>query len=82
MADYKMTEIQLREGYERAIENVENLLYSANVLLKSERSLQYALGLYMYAIEEYGKAEILRTYILKNKSRYSIPEWIFGKEQK
>ena len=74
-----MTEIQLREGYERAIENVENLLYSANVLLKSERSLQYALGLYMYAIEEYGKAEILRTYILKNKSRYSIPEWIFGK---
>ena len=56
-----MTEIQLREGYERAIENVENLLYSANVLLKSERSLQYALGLYMYAIEEYGKAEILRT---------------------
>ena len=27
MADYNMTEIQLREGYERAIENVENLLY-------------------------------------------------------
>jgi hypothetical protein len=50
-ADYNMTETQLREGYERAIENVENLLYSANVLLKSERSLQYALGLYMYAIE-------------------------------
>jgi hypothetical protein len=35
--------------------------------------------LYLYAIEEYGKAEILREYLQDNKSKYSIPEWIFGK---
>jgi AbiV family abortive infection protein len=79
MADYDLTAEQLRNGYERCIENVENLLHSAKLLLTTEKSLQYALGLYMYAIEEYGKAEFLRTYILENKSRYSIPEWIFGK---
>jgi hypothetical protein len=33
----------------------------------------------MYAIEEYGKAEILRNYMLENKSKYSIPGGIFGK---
>jgi AbiV family abortive infection protein len=79
MVDYDLTETQLREGYRRCIENVQNLLDSAKLLLKSECSQQFALGLYMHAIEEYGKAEILRTYILENKSRYSIPEWIFGK---
>jgi AbiV family abortive infection protein len=79
VADYELTEAQLREGYERCIENVQNLLDSVKLLLEGEDSHQYALGLYMYAIEEYGKAEILRDYIMKNKSKYSVPEWIFGR---
>ena len=77
--EIKLTEAQLREGYKRCIEHVQNLLDSAKLLLEYEDSRQYALGLYMYAIEEYGKAEILKSYFTENKSEYLIPEWIFGR---
>jgi AbiV family abortive infection protein len=79
MADYDLTQQQLEEGHKKCLENVHKLLDSANLLLENETSYQYALGLYMYAIEEYGKAEILRDCLLENKSNYIIPEWIFGK---
>jgi hypothetical protein len=79
MVDHDLTHAQLMDGYDACIKNVQNLLYSAKLLLEHENSLQYALGLYLYAIEEYGKAEILREYLQDNKSKYSIPEWIFGK---
>jgi hypothetical protein len=79
MVDYDLTQLQLREGYEKCLENVQNLLDSAILLLKNDDSQQFALGLYMYAIEEYGKAEIFREYLLENKSNYLIPEWIFGR---
>jgi AbiV family abortive infection protein len=79
MVDYDLTQQQLREGYEKCLGNVKNLLDSAILLLKNHDSQQFALGLYMYAIEEYGKAEIFRDYLLENKSSYLIPEWIFGR---
>jgi AbiV family abortive infection protein len=78
MVSYDLTEAQLRDGYDACIKNAQNLLFSAKLLLTSENSLQYALGLYMYAIEEYGKAEILKEYMQENKNQYSIPGWIFG----
>lgn len=76
---YNFTEEELKEGYKRCIENVQNLLDSAKLLLSNENSHQYALGLYMYAIEEYGKAQILMGYV--NSTKYSIPGWIFGKDR-
>jgi hypothetical protein len=36
------------------------------------------LGLYVYAIEEYGKAILLKSYLTGNKDKYQIPGWIFG----
>jgi AbiV family abortive infection protein len=68
MVDYDLTQLQLREGYEKCLENVQNLLDSAILLLKNDDSQQFALGLYMYAIEEYGKAEIFREYLLEIKA--------------
>ncbi|HXX96090.1 MAG TPA: hypothetical protein VEL11_03105 [Candidatus Bathyarchaeia archaeon] len=50
---------------------------TARTLLENESSHQYALGLYMDAIEEYGKAEILRDYV--EKSTHPVPDWVFGK---
>jgi AbiV family abortive infection protein len=79
MADYDLTRPQLKRGYEICINNVQNLLDSAILLLGKENSHQYALGLYMYAIEEYGKAELLRDLLVQNKRKYSIPDWIFGR---
>jgi HEPN superfamily AbiV-like protein len=78
LVNYNLTEAQLKEGCKKCIENVQNLLDSAQLLLNNENNHQYALGLYMYAIEEYGKAEKLRAYLIGNKITYSIPGWIFG----
>jgi len=71
-----LTEAQLKEGCKKCIENVQNLLDSAKLLLNNENSHQYALGLYVYAFEEFGKAEILKDHRTKNE--YSLPAWIFG----
>lgn len=77
MEIYNLTEAQLKEGCKKCIENVQNLLDSAKLLLNNENSHQYALGLYVYAFEEFGKAEILKDHRIKNE--YSFPSWIFGK---
>lgn len=57
---YDFNEDQLREGSKRCIDNVKGLLHSASLLLESNDSQQYSLGLYIYAIEEYGKAILLK----------------------
>ena len=46
-------------------------------MLDEEKTRPYAVGLYMYAIEEYGKSEILKKHL--NVEDYSIPQWTFGK---
>jgi hypothetical protein len=73
------TEAELREGCKRCIDNVKGLLDSALLLLNHKNSQQYGLGLYMYAVEEFGKAILLRRYVTGNKSKYQLPLWIFGK---
>ena len=62
MADYLLSQQQMKERH-KCLENVQKLLDSANLLLETETSQQFALGLYMYAIEGYEKAEILRDCI-------------------
>jgi hypothetical protein len=71
-------EAELREGCKRSVENVKGLLNSASLLVKNRDSQQYALGLYVYAVEEYGKAILLRRYITGNKDKYQIPGWVLG----
>ena len=70
---YDFTDAQLIEGCRRCIDNVKGLLYSVSLLLGNQDSQQYALGLYVYAIEEYGKAILLKSYITGNKDNYQIP---------
>lgn len=74
---YTFTEEQLRDGCRRCIDNVKGLLKSASILLGHEDSQQYALGLYMYAVEEFGKAILLKKEIVGKKSTYKIPNLIF-----
>jgi hypothetical protein len=73
------TEAELRDGCRKCIDNVKGLLHIASLLLDNTNSHQYALGLYVYAIEEYGKAILLKSYITGNKDKYRIPSWTFGK---
>jgi hypothetical protein len=77
--DYDFDEVELREGCSRCIDNVKGLLNSSSLLLDNRDSLQYALGLYMYAVEEFGKALLLRIYITGKKKKYQIPGLILGK---
>src|SRR5215467_5548034 len=75
---YAFTGDELRDGCRRSVENVKGLLNSASLLVKNRDSQQYALGLYVYAVEEFGKAILLREYFTGNEERYQIPGWIFG----
>ena len=70
---YDFTEAQLIKGCRRCIDNVKGLLYSASLLLGNQNSQQYALGLYVYAIEEYGKAILLKSYIAGKRINIKSP---------
>jgi hypothetical protein len=76
----KITKSQLEAVCQQSIKNVQGLLKSVNQLLTKKITRIYALGLYMYAVEEYGKACLLKEYLEKEKeaNSYSIPDWIFG----
>ncbi|HJR84091.1 MAG TPA: AbiV family abortive infection protein [Nitrososphaeraceae archaeon] len=77
---HPFSEGELREGYNKCIENVMGLLASAKILCDDENEIirQYALGLYVYAVEEYGKAILLKRAIKGNKDKYEIDGWILG----
>jgi len=76
---YSFTGNELRDGCRRCIDNVKRLLPSAFLLLNNEYSQQYGLGLYVYAVEEFGKAILLRSYIKSGEDKIQIPGWILGK---
>ena len=67
MVEYKLTEDELIIGCEKCKENVQNLLDGAKGLLDNENTFQFALGLYIYAVEEYGKAGLLKSHLWTKK---------------
>jgi AbiV family abortive infection protein len=73
----RLNEGQIKEGCKRCKENVRGMLNGASILLKHQDSQQYALGLYIYAVEEYGKSISLREVVDGSRVTYEIPEWIF-----
>jgi HEPN superfamily AbiV-like protein len=80
LTDYILTEKQLREGVKKCTENVQNQLYSVNLLLANHNTQQYAIGLYIYAVEEFGKTVVLTDcFNRKVKKKYLVPKWIFGR---
>ena len=75
ISDLKLTQNEIQTIYLRCIENVRSLLKIAK-LLSGQGSGQYALGLYMYAVEEFGKAHLLKA----ESNLHTIPNWIFGRK--
>jgi AbiV family abortive infection protein len=73
--ELNLTENKIMDICCRCYENVRGLLKSAKLLLGQD-SQQYALGLYMYAVEEFGKAQLLKTHAMS----HIIPNWIFGRK--
>ena len=79
MKPFSLTDSQLKDTFLKCIENVNGLLESAEILLLNGRTQQYALGMYMYAIEEYGKALLLKHCFTGRGTQYPVPRWIFGR---
>jgi len=48
------------------------------MLLEDRRLEVFALGLYIYAVEEYGKAILLKKSITPGKTKHQIDWWILG----
>lgn len=76
-----MTGRQLREGWKKCIQNIEGLLCGAKLLLSNDKTYRYAIGLYMFSVEEFGKTLLSKKCFTQNKQKtYAVPKWIFGKE--
>lgn len=74
---YEFTKEQLLEGIQLTKNNVFLLAKQALFLLKKKENSSTALGVYSFAIEEWGKYLILSDNL--KKSNYSIGVEIFGK---
>jgi AbiV family abortive infection protein len=81
---YHLTENHLQETCSKCIANVNELLESSRLLLDSNKDETgyYALGLYLYAVEEYGKTQLLKGCFIGNKDQYPVATWIFGVPQR
>ena len=66
-SDYLFTEDQMRAGMGLILLNIEGLLHDATILLTSGSSAR-AFGLYLIAVEEYGKALLLQENRIKPRS--------------
>jgi AbiV family abortive infection protein len=72
----KLTKDQFGQLYDKCVLNAANLLEAADILLQNTKTQQYSLGLYMYALEEFGKSQLIKKYFEENEE---IPKWIFGR---
>ncbi len=70
LVEYKLTKEGLIIGCQKCKENEQNLLDGAKGLLDTENTFQFALGLYIYAVEEYGKARLLKWHLEQKTIRY------------
>lgn len=52
--DFNLTKKEVDAASERCIQNVNSLLSCAKLLTDNDDTRQYAAGLYLYAVEEYG----------------------------
>jgi hypothetical protein len=78
---YQFSENEMKDGCKKCIQNVNCILVGARMLMNSRITVQYAIGLYIYAVEEYGKAILLKKCITGEKEKYYIPDWILGKSR-
>lgn len=78
---YKIKRNDLVEGTKNCIFNISQLLEKAEHATEKDSDNSIALGLYSFAIEEFGKALLLKEYLSKNKKEYKVSKDLFtGRE--
>ena len=79
---FTMSDISLKIGNKICIKTTQRLLESSLSLLENSANLDHALGLYTFAVEEFGKAVLLKEQIDDDSTIKKIPKEIFGASRK
>ena len=69
---------QLRAGMRLCIENIEHLLSATLAVSKSDANASHALGLYTFAVEEFGKLYVMKNARKYQGKGYALPQFLFG----
>jgi AbiV family abortive infection protein len=78
---YTLTKSQIQSGMKKSLFGSHEIAGYAKDLLERNANPVLAFGLYAFAIEEYGKSELIRDCMEKEMKRYQVPKIIFeGKE--
>lgn len=75
---FKMSDISLKIGNKICIKTTQRLLESSLLLVNNSANLDHALGLYTFAVEEFGKAVLLKEQIDNDSTIKKIPKEVFG----
>lgn len=74
---YRIEREKLEESIGFCIANVTVILDKTTKIIDKNSDNSIALGLYTFAIEEFGRAILLREYLKENKKTYSVSKDIF-----
>jgi len=74
---YRIEREKLEESIRFCLDNVIVILDKTTKIIDKNSDNSIALGLYTFAIEEFGRAILLREYLKENKKFYSVSKDIF-----
>jgi AbiV family abortive infection protein len=75
--DYKMNHTQIKNGVKKALSNALTLAGYSKDILERGGSAHLSLGLFSFAIEEYGKSAMLSEIASSNQKEYFVPSILF-----
>jgi len=79
---YEIPKTQVKEGIKIALENSRDLIHEGLTLLENFAVSFHVLGMYTFALEEYGKALILEENLMTTENNCKVPKEIFYKHSK
>ena len=78
---YTLTKSQIKTGIKKSLSASHEMAGYAKDMLERNANPVLAFGLYAFALEEYGKSELIRNCMDIEMKRYQVPKVIFdGKE--
>jgi len=77
-SNFEMSKSSLKMGNYICINNCERLLDTTLLILNNSVNLNHALGLYTFAVEEFGKAILLKDCLKDTEDKQYVPKIIFG----
>ena len=77
LENYELSDSQIKNGLKKALLGSIELSGYAKYILERNGNTTLSLGLYSFAIGEYGKYEIIREFLSESVKRHHIPKVIF-----